>query len=98
MVVLIILSRWLHIIAAVLAFGAGSASAAIANFKASLTGTYTTSGSVTESGCWEPGPPPDGDQIPLPPQTGHVTATDSFSSVRPQVQGSRTARTRSPVR
>jgi rubredoxin len=73
------------VLIAVLALGAGSASAAIANFRASLTGTYTTSGSVTESGCWAPGPPPDGDQIPLPPQTGHVTATDSFSSVRPNV-------------
>ena len=73
----------LPIAIAVLASCAGSASAAIANFKASLTGTYTTSGAVTESDCWAPDS--DGNRVPLPPQTGHVTSTDAFGSVRPNV-------------
>ncbi len=66
-----------------LTFGAGTSSAAIANFKASLTGTYTTSGTATENDCWTPGP--DDSQTQLPPQTGHVTSTDTFKSVRPNV-------------
>lgn len=66
-----------------LTFGAGTSSAAIANFKASLTGTYSTSGTATESDCWTPGP--DDSRTPLPPQTGHVTSTDTFKSLRPNV-------------
>ena len=66
-----------------LTFGAGTSSAAIANFKASLTGTYSTSGTITESDCWTPGA--DDTRNPLPPQTGHASSTDTFSSVRPNV-------------
>jgi hypothetical protein len=68
---------------AILAGGTGTASAAIANFHASLKGVYTTSGTATEDDCWTPGP--DDSQTQLPPQTGHVTSTDTFASVHPNV-------------
>jgi hypothetical protein len=68
---------------ALLACGTGTASAAIANFKATLNGTYTTAGTATENDCWTPGP--DDSRTPLPPQTGHVTSTDTFASLHSEV-------------
>lgn len=68
---------------AILAFGTGTASAAIANFKATLKGTYTTVGTATEDDCWAPDG--DGNQIAIPPQTGHVTSTDTFASIHSEV-------------
>jgi hypothetical protein len=66
---------------------AASAAAAVGNyevhFRATLHGTYSTSGTETRSDCFKSGP--NATAIPLPPMTVHMSTTTHFGTVKPYV-------------
>jgi hypothetical protein len=62
--------------------GAPSASAAVAKFSASLSGTYTTSGTETDSNCSVPTPNGEDEAVPVT-QHGKASERDSFRSLAP---------------
>jgi hypothetical protein len=59
----------------------GTAEARTAHFEVTLTGSYSTSGTATETGCSSVDA--DDNVHPLPPQTGSAGETVSFASTRP---------------
>lgn len=59
---------------------AAPASAATAKFSASLEGTYTQRGTVTNTRCWTSD---ENDNVTYFTKTGTATENDSFHSVRP---------------
>jgi hypothetical protein len=70
----------LPFIVASLACCTGTASAAVANFKVTIKGSFATGGSATQSGCYTYDA--DGNTVPLPDKSGKVTETDTFASAR----------------
>jgi hypothetical protein len=66
--------------AALLAAGAGPACAAVAKFSASLAGSYTQQGTVTDTRCWHSDA--NGDPVYFT-GTGTASENDSFRSVKP---------------
>jgi hypothetical protein len=59
---------------------AGTAEARTARFNVTLKGSYSTTGTGTERGCWTVDANDNATQ--LPPQSGNASETDTFASTR----------------
>ncbi len=66
--------------AALMLLACGVAEARTARFNATLKGTYSTTGTGTERGCFTVDA--NDNVIPLPPQSGNASETDTFASTR----------------